>query len=545
MHRAEIVLADGCSFLVLTYPLKKVCKLVLVVTDNQQRALVLEEREFQTLFLNRARNEVAKEFCSQDPVPMFMDGEWVLGDSEATPVLDPATSRPVCEVSSAGQEQVHRAVLAARRSYEQRHWAGLRPDQRAMALYRWADLLERDQQVLAELETIQTGKPIRESRTDVARALDGIRFYAAAARNIHGEVIDVSHKHHSYLLRQPLGVVAAIVPWNVPIVLAVSKAAPALAAGNSVVVKPSQATPLTALYLARLWEELDLPGGIFNVLNGPGASVGEGLCLHPAVTGISFTGGTETGLRLGELAASQNKRLMLELGGKSPNIVLADADLTRAIPGSANAIFYGQGQICAAGSRLIVDAAVYDEVVEGVCSIAESISIGDPFDEETEFGCVTSTAHRDSLVDWIDQACNDGATLKAGGGPATVAALPEGAFMQPTVLVDVAPSAPIKCEEVFGPILVIDRTSSVEDALALANKSQFGLSAGIWSRNLPLARTIADRLESGVVWINDYGIFNPAMPFGGTKLSGTSHREWGILGLDAYLEHKSIWESSE
>ena len=497
------------------------------------------------MFLNRAKNTTARDFCATDPVPFFVDGEWVTGDNEAIPVLDPATGQAICAVGSAAESQVDRAVLAARRSFDNQLWAGMRPDQRAIALHRWADLVERDQQVLSELETIQTGKPIRESRIDVARALDGIRFYAAAARNIYGDLINISSGYHTYMLRQPLGVVAAIVPWNVPIVLTVSKVAPALAAGNSVVVKPSQTTPLTALYIAQLWQELDLPSGVLNVLNGPGSTVGEELCLHPAVTGITFTGGTETGLRLSELVAAQNKRLMLELGGKSPNIVLADADLSRAIPGSANAIFYGQGQICAAGSRLIVDASIYDEVVTGVCSAAESIKIGDPFDENTQFGCVTSIAHRDDLIGWVDHATQDGATLKVGGSAAAVPALPEGAFMQPTVLVDVDPTAPISREEVFGPILVVDRISSIEDAIALANNSNFGLSAGVWSRNTTQARMVANQLETGVVWINDYGVFNSAMPFGGTKLSGTSHREWGMLGLDAYMEHKSIWESAE
>jgi acyl-CoA reductase-like NAD-dependent aldehyde dehydrogenase len=364
------------------------------------------------------------------------------------------------------------------------------------------------------------------------------------ARTISGEVIDVSPAHHSYVVRQPLGVVAAIVPWNVPIVLTISKAAPALAAGNSVVVKPSQTTPLTALYLAKLWEELDLPAGVFNVINGPGSSVGESLCLHPLVTGITFTGGTSTGLHLGELAARQNKRVMLELGGKSPNIVLSDADLSRAIPGSANAIFYGQGQICAAGSRLLVEAPVYDELVDGVSAFADAMKIGDPFDESTEFGCVTSLAHRDDLLGWVERAASEGATVKTGGNSAIVPGLPNGAFIKPTVLVDVTPTAPISCEEVFGPILVIQKISDIEEAISLANDSQFGLSAGVWSRDSAQARSVARRLHSGVVWINDYGVFNPAMPFGGVKLSGSSHREWGHLALDAYLEHKSIWEAN-
>lgn len=494
--------------------------------------------------VNRARNAQVKEICSANPVPYFVDGMWSLGSAPAIAVIDPANGQPVCEVACADMSEVDRAVRAARQAFDHGPWPKLRPDERARALERWANLVERDSEVLTELETLQTGKPIRESRGDVARALDGIRFYAASARNIRGEVIDVSDRHHSYVVSCPIGVVAAIVPWNVPIVLTISKAAPALAAGNCVVVKPSQTTPLTALHLAKLWEEADLPRGVYNVINGPGRSVGEALCLHPLVTGITFTGGTDTGLHLGELAARQNKRVMLELGGKSPNIVLADADLQRAIPGSANAIFYGQGQICAAGSRLLVEDAVFDQVVDGILKHAEAMRIGDPLDEATEFGCVTSLSHRDELLGWVKRAVADGARVVTGGTSADVPGLPNGAFMKPTVLVDVPADAPISCEEVFGPVLVIQRIKDADHAVALANDSIFGLSAGVWTKNIGLARDIARRLEAGVVWINDYGVFNPAMPFGGVKLSGSSHREWSHLALDAYLEHKSIWEAN-
>ncbi len=494
--------------------------------------------------MNRARNTTVKEFCALDPVPYFVDGEWSPGVADPIAVFDPANGLPVATVACADEAAVDSAARAARSAFDRGTWSRARPDERARQMNAWADLVDRDSEVLAEMETLQTGKPIRESRGDVARALDGLRFYAAAARNQRGEVIDVSDRHHSYVIRQPLGVVAAIVPWNVPIVLTISKVAPALAAGNSVIVKPSQTTPLTALYLAKLWEEANLPRGVYNVINGPGRSVGETLCLHPLVTGMSFTGGTDTGLHLGELAARQNKRVMLELGGKSPNIVLADADLTKAIPGAANAIFYGQGQICAAGSRLLVEAPIYDQVVEGVAAIASSLQIGDPLDEVTEFGCLTSQSHRDEILGWVDRATQDGASVAAGGHVASVPGLPNGAFMEPTVLVDVPPTAPISCEEVFGPVLVVQRVDGEEQAIAWANDSSFGLSAGVWSRDSGRARRIAGRLEAGVVWINDYGVFNPAMPFGGVKLSGSSHREWSHLALDAYLEHKSIWEAN-
>lgn len=494
--------------------------------------------------MNRARIGAVADFCAGDPVPYFVDGQWSQGTDTPIAVIDPANAQPVCVVACADLTEVDRAATAARAAFDRGAWSRARPDQRSRDLARWADLVERDSETLAELETLQTGKPIRESRGDVARALDGIRFYAASARNIRGEVIDVSSRHHSYVVSQPIGVVAAVVPWNVPLVLTVSKVAPALAAGNSVIVKPSQTTPLTALYLARLWEELDLPAGVYNVINGPGRIVGEALCVHPLVTGITFTGGTDTGLHLGELASRQNKRVMLELGGKSPNIVLADADLDKAIPGSANAIFYGQGQICAAGSRLLVESAVFDDMVDGVATFAQNMKIGDPLDDGTEFGCVTSIAHRDELIGWVDRAVADGARIVTGGKAAIVDGLPDGAFMQPTVLVDVPPTAPISCEEVFGPVLVVQRVVDLEQAVAWANDSQFGLSAGVWSRDSGKAREIAGRLDAGVVWINDYGVFNPAMPFGGVKLSGSSHREWSHLALDAYLEHKSIWEAN-
>jgi len=483
------------------------------------------------------------EMLGTGPLPMFIGGAWTSESEDSPiPIYDPATGDELCKVAAADLPLLNSAIHAAYAAFNDGYWSRLAPDERSSGLAVWADLVDRDSDLLAELETIQTGKPIYESRGDVARALDGIRFYSAAARNIRGEVVTVSSEHHSYIERTPVGVVAAIVPWNVPIVLTISKSAPALAAGNTVIVKPSQTTPLTALHLAKLWHEAGLPKGVFSVINGPGRTIGEALCLDPRVTAITFTGSTEVGLRLSELAAKQNKRIMLELGGKSPNIVLADADLSRAIPGAAQAIFYGQGQICAAGSRLLIEEPVFEEVVAGVVAHANSLRIGDPLDPQTQFGCLTSRPHRDEVQSWIDRAVADGARIVTDQSPITIPGLPGGAFMRPTVLLDAKVTDAVSCEEVFGPVLVVHKVRDAEHAIELANDSEFGLSAGVWSRDTPKARYVASRLQAGVVWINDYGKFNPAMPFGGVKLSGSAHREWSHLAMDAYLESKSIWE---
>lgn len=496
-----------------------------------------------TATLARSRLAEVEALLGHDPLPMLVAGSWSTGEpGRAGTLVEPASGQAFCRVAQASPSHVDRSVGAALAAFERGGWSCLRPDERSRTMLRWADLVERDGAVMAELETLQTGKPIVESRADVARALDGIRFYAAAARNIRGETIPVSDAHHTYTLREPIGVVAAVVPWNVPLVLAVSKAAPALAGGNSVIIKPSGATPLTALHLGRLALEAGIPPGVLDVLTGPGREVGETLCLDARVTGITFTGSTATGLRLGSLASLQNKRTMLELGGKSPLIVLADADLDAAAEGAARAIFYGAGQICSAGSRLIVEAAAHDQVVEGVVERARALRVGDPFEERTEMGALISVAHRDAVLGGVAAAVGAGATLAAGGRALDVPGLPGGAFMEPTVLTEVAPDAEIACREIFGPVLVVHRVADAEEAVRVANATRFGLGAGVWTRDMGAARRMARRLAAGVVWINDYNRFDPAMPFGGVRASGTAHREWSHLALDAFLEHRSVWE---
>ena len=484
-----------------------------------------------------------RAFLDRDVVPMLIGGEWrAAASGDSSEVRDPASGELVANVASAGPEDTELAIAGALRGFEDGSWSRLRPDERARALLRLGDLVERDSAILAELEVLETGKPIREARGDVARALDGIRFYAGSARNIRGETITISADLHTYTVLEPVGVVAAIIPWNVPLVLCVSKIAPALAAGNTVLAKPAQATPLTALYLARLWGEAGLPPLALTVLTGPGSEVGRAVCEDPRVTGITFTGGTEVGLELGAAAARQSKRTMLELGGKSPNIILADADLDIAIPGAASAIFYGAGEICSAGSRLIVEAPVYDAVLEGVAARARSLRPADPLDDATEIGALISRAHLDRVLGYVEGARMGGARIVAGGTSVEVPGLPGGAFMAPTVIADADPASPIACEEIFGPVLVVQKVADAEEAIAVANDSIFGLSAGIWSRDASRARRLASRLRTGVVWINAYNLFNPAMPFGGVKASGTPHREWSHLALEAFMEHKSIWE---
>ena len=478
------------------------------------------------------------------PQRLVIDGRMVAALDGATRELRyPATGASFAHVCEGGVDDARAAVAAARRAFDAGPWPRLSPAERSRVLERLAGLMERDARVLAELETLETGKPIAESNGDVARAIDGVRFYSAAARLSRGETIPVTERLSVGTVREPLGVVAAIVPWNVPLVLCVSKSAPALAAGNAVVAKPSEDTPLTALVLARLALEAGLPEGVLNVVTGVGATVGRFLTESAEVDGVTFTGGTSTGRGVAAAAAGSHKRVQVELGGKSPNVVFADADLDAAIRGAASAIFYGQGEICSAGSRLLVERGVFDRVVDGVVARAKALRVGDPLDPATEMGALASHRHLAAVCAHVDRAVAEGARLGAGGGALAIPGFDGGAFMAPTVLVDVREGSAAEQEEIFGPVLVALPFDHEAQALRIANGTRYGLGAGVWTRDSARARRMARGFRAGAVWINTFNLFDTSVPFGGVKASGGGSREWSELALDSFTEVKSVWEA--
>ncbi|MSQ54551.1 MAG: aldehyde dehydrogenase [Betaproteobacteria bacterium] len=479
------------------------------------------------------------------PLPLVIGGREAPSLSgETRSLYYPATGEPLASVCEGGVPDAQAAVQSARRAFDSGPWPRLAPAERSRMLERLAGLMERDARMLAELETLETGKPIAESAGDVARAIDGVRFYAAAARMCRGETIPLSGRLAISTVREPLGVVAAIVPWNVPLVLTVSKAAPALAMGNAVVAKPSEDTPLTALALGLLAIEAGMPEGVLNVVTGPGAVVGRFLVDCPGIDGVTFTGGTATGRSVAAAAASTHKRVQVELGGKSPNVVFADANLEAAIRGAASAIYYGQGEICSAGSRLLVEQQVYDRVLEGVVARARELRVGDPLDPATEMGSLISRRHLATVRGHVERAVSGGARIAAGGGEMTIPGFEQGAFMAPTVLVDVKEGSAAEQEEIFGPVLVAMPFRDEAEAMRIANGTRFGLGSGVWTADAGRARRVARAMRAGVVWINTFNLFDTSVPFGGVKASGGGSREWSHLALDSFAEVKTIWEAA-
>jgi acyl-CoA reductase-like NAD-dependent aldehyde dehydrogenase len=400
-------------------------------------------------------------------------------------------------------------------------------------------ILERADE-LARLETLHNGKPIFESRQiEIPAAAECFEYYAGWADKIHGETIPVKGNYLAYTLREPVGVVAAIVPWNFPLLLAAWKVAPALACGNTVIVKPSTQTPLTALALAEAAQEAGLPAGVINVVTGRGSEIGDYLVAHPGVDKVAFTGDTRTGRDVMRNAAAGLKHTTLELGGKSPNIVFADADLDAAVRGATTGIFYGKGEVCAAGSRLLVESGIKEEFVRRVAERARTLRPADPLDPKTRLGALVSRVQMDRVLGYIDTAKDEGATLVAGGGRFDIGT-GKGFFLEPTVFADVAPTMTIAREEVFGPVLAVMDFTDTDDAVAKANDCDYGLAAGVWTRDIKKAHSVARRLQAGTVWINTYNAYDTAAPFGGYKQSGFG-RELGMHALAHYTQTKTIW----
>ena len=471
---------------------------------------------------------------------LFINNEWRdAAGGRTLEVVNPATEEVIATVASAEQADVDAAVAAARAAFVG-PWAKLSARERGRLVWKIGERLLEKADEIATLETLHNGKPIFESRQiEIPAAAECFQYFAGWADKIQGETIPVKGNYLTYTLREPIGVVAAIVPWNFPLLLTAWKVAPALAAGNTVVIKPASQTPLTALALADIAREVGLPPGVLNVVTGPGSKVGQMIVEHPGIDKIAFTGDTSTGKQIMRGAADTVKQITLELGGKSPNIVLADADIDAAVRGATTGIFYGKGEVCAAGSRLLVDRSIKDQFIEKLAARTNKMTPGDPLDPKTRLGAIASKGQLERVLKYVDVAKQEGATLVAGGSRTDIGT-GRGYFMQPTVFADVTPSMTIAREEIFGPVLATIEFADLEEAIAKANDSIYGLAAAVWTRDIKKAHYVARRLQAGTVWINTYNIYDTAAPFGGYKQSGFG-REMSMHALQHYTQVKSVW----
>jgi aldehyde dehydrogenase (NAD+) len=474
------------------------------------------------------------------PSQLVIHGERVDAAAGKTfPVVNPATEAVIAEVAEGDATDADRAVRSARETFESDAWRRTSARRRGEMLYRLGELCLAHKDELARLETLNNGKPIFESAIDVTLAAETFKYYGGWADKLHGETVPVDGPYFTYTLREPLGVVAAIVPWNFPLSLAAWKIGPALACGNTIVVKPAELTPFTAIRVAELALEAGFPPGALNCVPGKGAVAGAALVRHRDVDKVAFTGSTEVGAAIMREAAGTVKKLSLELGGKSPNIVFADADLDAAARGALIGIFYGKGEVCAAGSRLLVEESVRDALQEKILARAKRMVAGDPLDPKTRLGAIVSRAQMERVLGYVERGRSEGATLLAGGERTPVNG--KGYFVAPTIFGDVTTEMTIAREEIFGPVLaMMTFRGGEEGAVALANDTIYGLAAGIWTRDIKKALRTARAVRAGTVWINTYNMYDAAAPFGGFKQSGFG-RELGVHGLEGYTQVKSVW----
>jgi aldehyde dehydrogenase (NAD+) len=472
---------------------------------------------------------------------LFIDNEWRPAVSgKRFPVENPATEETIAEVALGEAADIDNAVGAARACFDSDAWRGLSARKRGRMLTKAADLLEARLDEFARLETAHNGKTLFESKIELTMTVNTLRYYGGWADKITGDTLPVDGPFFCYTLREPVGVVGAIVPWNFPLNIASWKFSPALAAGCTVVLKPASETPLTALAMAELILEAGFPPGAFNVVPGGGSTAGAALVRHPDVDKISFTGSTEVGRQIMRMAADSNKRVTLELGGKSPNIVFADADIPAAVKGAQTGIFYGKGEVCAAGSRLLVEESVHDQFVELLAAGAKKLTPGDPLDKNTRLGALVSRKQRETVLAYIEKGVAEGASVVAGGK--AVQPNGKGYFVEATVFDGVKPDMTIAREEIFGPVLAVLTFKGTDEAIALGNRSMYGLAAGIWTRDIQKAHRTARAIRAGTVWINSYNFYDSGAPFGGVKASGFG-RDLGRDALDGYLETKTVWVS--
>ena len=481
-------------------------------------------------------------FLRQQLIKMLIGGQWVAAASGKTfETLNPATGKTLAQVAEGDAEDINRAVVAARKAFESGPWPKMTPSQRGRLLWRVAELIEEHADELAMLETLDNGKPIKYSKaSDVPLTADHFRYFAGWATKIEGETIPVSIPNMlTYTLREPLGVVGQIIPWNFPMQMAAWKMAPALAAGNTVILKPAEQTPLTALRMCELMCEAGFPDGVVNIVPGYGHTAGAALAAHLDVDKIAFTGSTEVGKKILQASAGNLKKITLELGGKSPNIIFPDADLKWAVRGALTAIYFNSGQICTAGSRLFVHQSIYDEMVSQMAEAAAAMRVGDGADAATEMGPVITQEQLDRVSGYIETGKREGATARAGG-ERVGGDLADGFFLRPTVLDQVTDEMTVAREEIFGPVVVALPFEEIEEVAARANRSIYGLAAGVWTSDIKKAHKMVSLLKSGVVWVNTYNQFDAAAPFGGYRQSGYG-REMGHAVLDGYTQIKTAW----
>jgi aldehyde dehydrogenase (NAD+) len=474
------------------------------------------------------------------PGQLLIDGIWVEGSTQFD-TINPATGDVLTHIAAASAADVDRAVSAARRALEDRDgpWRKMSASERGRLIWKLADLVEKNIDELAELETLDNGKPIFESRyVDMPMVIDVLRYYAGLATKIHGETVNTLETAFTYTLREPVGVVGLIVPWNFPLLLASWKVGPALACGNTLVLKPAEQTPLTTLKFGELVVEAGFPAGVLNILTG-GPETGKAIVAHPGIDKIAFTGSTAVGKEIMRGAADTLKRVTLELGGKSPNIVFADADVDSAVKGAINGIFYGKGEVCNAGSRLFLESKLKDEFTEKLAARASKMRPADPLDPKTRLGAIVSQDQMQTVLNFIEAGKKDGAKLVAGGNRVSVNG-DKGFFIEPTIFGEVKNNMKIAREEIFGPVLSVLTFDDIDEVVEQANNNPYGLAAAVWTRDLKKAHTVSRRLKAGTVWINTYGLMDASLPFGGYKSSGFG-RELGAHAIEYYTELKTVW----